>query len=585
MSRSSSQNVTKAVVLVETTSKDVSITEPYRVLSRSQGCGTAFRVRRDLFPAADWNRESVQLYLSNYHVIEGAEDRRVRIRVASSPEYTSGQVVHCVPALDFALIAVDMNEDPEEDVLDPFCAAPSSVLKDVIPVELHVGEVIPAAQSVLACGFPMGYLEQFISRGTLAGRQSCGDATTDFFSCDLSLNSGNSGGPIVFEGGPCDGQCFAISTATEGGEALQISYAVPISVVLQWLANYYTGQVLGIFPRWSFSLCSRTNAFDAEHKFPGHLDGAIVCDVGKNCKYDIKKGDVLVSINRGGVINKLDRFGLLSDVFHGDPKFSIMNRGYLAGCNPKSTSVTVWRPSLKASRTFACAPEPPLKTEIVCHPEFNPPHYALLGSCVIMNATADFLGAGTEEDSDEEDDSIAPAQAFHILRKIHDNKAKMVTVLSHFHCNSYVSSTRTLRSGDIICKIGRTEIKDSHHAEKVIQRIAQEHAAGMRKRIKITTNKAEVWLDLDSLLQEERLVAGERGDNSKLYLMKHYKAKQSAPKIPRAIRKRKARKPLSPSHSILTATAIPSSRPGSPVQEKRRRRSSRLASIVKSAEN
>ena len=347
MSASTSPPVTKAVVLVETTAKDVSTTEPYRVLSRSKACGTAFRVRRDLFPKAEWNRETVQLYLSNYHVIEGAEDKRVRMRVASSPEYTSGRVVHCVPALDFALIAVNMEENREEDILDPFCSAPSSVLAGVQPVELHVGEVIPSAQKILACGFPMGYLEQFISRGTLAGRQSCGDATTDYFSCDLSLNSGNSGGPCVFDGGPCDGQAFAISTATEQGDALQISYAVPISVVLQWLSNYYTGQVLGVFPRWSFALCSRTDAFDEEHKFPSNLDGAIVCNVGKECKYDIKKGDVLVSINRGGVINKLDRFGLLSDIYHGDPKFSIMNRGYLAGCNPKSTSVTVWRPSIK----------------------------------------------------------------------------------------------------------------------------------------------------------------------------------------------------------------------------------------------
>jgi len=582
MSRSS--QITKTVVLVETTSKDLSFTEPYRVLSRSQGCGTAFRVRRDLFPAADWNSEDVQLYLSNYHVIEGAEDRRVRIRVASSPEYTSGTVVHCVPALDFALIAVDMKDCREEDVLDPFCSAPSSVLSSVVPVELHVGEVIPQAQKIQACGFPMGYLEQFISTGVLAGRQSCGDATTDFFSCDLSLNSGNSGGPIVFDGGPCDGQCFAISTATEG-EAIQISYGVPVSVVLQWLSNYYSGQILGVFPRWSFNLSSRTDAFDNEHRFPSTMDGAIVSAVAKNCKYDIKKGDVLVSINRAGVINKLDRFGLLTDVYHGDPKFSYINRGWIAGCNPKSTSVTVWRPSLKTTRTFPCSPEPPLRAEIVCHPEFNEAHYALFGSCVLMDGTADLLGGVSEPDSDEEDDGISPAMAFHILRKIHDDKTKMVTVLSHFHCNSYVSSTRTLRKGDIICKLGRTEIKDSRHAEKVIQRIAAEHASGVRKRIKVTTNNSEVWLDLDKLLQEERLVAGERGDGSKLFLLKSYNDNLEKEKVARVSRKRKVRKPLSPSGSVVGATSIPKSRPGSPVAEKRHRRSSRLATIVKSYDN
>lgn len=577
-----SKNVTKSVVLVETTSRDVSTTEPYRVLSRSKGCGTAFRVKRHLFPQAPWNREDVQLYLSNYHVIEGAEDKRVRLRVSSSPDYTSGTVVHCVPSLDFALIAVYMDsESAEDEVLDPFCSAPSSVLKNVVPVELHVGDVIPSGQKILACGFPMGYLEQFISRGTLAGRQSCGDMTTDFMSCDLSLNAGNSGGPIVFDGGECDGQCFAISTATEGGDAIQIAYGVPVSVVLQWFTNWYiSGHTLGVFPRWGFDLTSRTDAFDAEYRFPNNMNGAIVSNIQKGCKFSIKKGDVLVSINRNGVTNKLDRFALLTDIYHGDPKFSVQNRGFIAGCNPASTSVTVWRPSIKATRTFPCAPEEPLQSEKMCDPTFNPPHYALLGSLVFMNATADFLGGSTEEDSDEEDDGVNPAMAFHILRKIHEDKSKMVTVLSHFHCNSYVSSTRTLRRGDIISKLGRTEVKNSRHAEKIIQKIAAEHAAGIRKRVKITTANAEVWLDLDSLLQEEQLVAAERGDVSKLHLLTHHLTKSMAQELP--ARKRKIRGPISPSNLVLSATTKVNSRPGSPSVQKKRRRSKRLASIVNS---
>jgi len=94
-----------------------------------------------------------------------------------------------------------------------------------------------------------------------------------------------------------------------------------------------------------------------------------------------------------------------------------------------------------------------------------------------------------------------------------------------------------------------------------------------------------VWLDLDSLLQEERLVAGERGDTSKLFLLKSYDESQNPPKASHVTRKRKTRKPLSPSASLVVATKMPNSRPGSPVQEKRRRRSSRLASIVNAAEN
>jgi len=278
---------------------------------------------------------------------------------------------------------------------------------------------------------------------------------------------------------------------------------------------------------------------------------------------------VLVSINRGTETVLLDKFGNITDKQHGDPKFSIMNSGFIVSCD-KNTTVTVWRPSISATRTFRCAPEPPLLTEQMCYASFAPPHYALLGSMVFMNATADFIGAGMEEDSEDEEDCISPAAAFHILRKIHADKSKMVTVVSHLHCDSYVSSTRTLHPGDILKKIGRTEIKSSQHAETVIQRLAAEHATGMRKRVKITTETAQTWLDLDSLLQEERLVEGEREDVSKLMLLQsHAAALQS--------KKTRKRKPT----RQAPAGARPGSRPGSPKAEKRRRKSSRLAAMIK----
>jgi len=323
----------------------------------------------------------------------------------------------------------------------------------------------------------------------------------------------------------------------------------------------------------------RTQAFDAEHAFPQSLQGAIVCGKHPSCTHPIKNGDVLLSVHRDGVASGLDRFGYTSDEQHGEPRFCIHNKGFVASCNA-TTTVTVWRPSLKAKRTFKCAPEPQCEPEKMCFTEFAPAHYCALGSMVFMNASPDFLSGNSPEDSDEEP-ALPASAAFHILRKMHEDKQRFVVVLSHFHENAYVSSTRTLVVGDIVRKIGRTEIKSSQHAEKVIQRIATEHATGVRKRVKITTDKAQVWLDLEMLLQEEKLCANER-DQEKLPLLKSQTLALMPVKSPRTGgRKRASKKPRTSKRvrSAVDAPPAPNSRPGSPTADAKRRRSLRLAVV------
>lgn len=572
-----SKDVAKGVVMIEVTSRDVSVSQPYLCHGRDKCSGSGFRIASKWFPQnAEWCDDKCMLFLTNFHVVEGAENMKVRVRTAKSPEYCTGTVVHCVPALDFALIRVETAaEDTLDEMFDPFCAAPSTVLEGVMPIELYVGPVTPAQQKIIACGFPMGYLEQYVSKGTLSGRLS-GDDISDFYSMDLSINSGNSGGPVVFEG---DGRVFAISTATESGDALQISYSVPISSILSWFHNWYEpNTVLGRFPRWSFGLMPRTQAFDTEHAFPHSLEGAIVCGKRRSCAYPIKNGDVLLSVHQTGFTAELDKFGYVSDQQHGEPRFCVQNKGFVASCNAETTTVTVWRPSLKATRTFKCAPEPQCEPEKMCFTEFAPPHYCALGSMVFMNATPDFLSGNSPEDSDDEPAMPASA-AFHILRKIHQDKQRYVVVLSHFHENAYVSSTRTLAVGDIVRKIGRTEIKSSQHAEKVVQRLATEHANGVRKRVKITTDKAQVWLDVEMLLQEEKLCADER-DQEKLLLLKSHALALMNVKAPRAAgRKRTSKRSrvTKAVRSAVDAPGVPNSRPGSPTADVKRRRSLRLA--------
>lgn len=321
-----------------------------------------------------------------------------------------------------------------------------------------------------------------------------------------------------------DGRCFAVATATEAS-AEQIAYATPTSSILAWFANHWKkGERIGRFPRWDFDLLPRTDAWEQEHSYPSSLDGAIVCGLRKSCTFpQIQNGDVLLSIHRQGSSVELDKFGLVTDHEHGEPRFSIHNIGFVSSLHPKLTTVTVWRPSLKQKRTFKCAPGPQLSVGRSYYQEYAPPPYACLGSMVFMNGTPDLLGPG-DDDSDEECDSIPAVQTFHIMRHVHAQRdlvnPKPVVVLSHFHPNAYVSSTRTLAQGDIVQKINNVTVKDVEHAEKLIRKLAVDlFTPSGKKTVCICTPGKRVWLDLRKLLQEETLCVSER-EPSKMHLLK-----------------------------------------------------------------
>lgn len=487
-------------------------------MGRDKGMGTGFRVAGKWFPpTAEWNNDSHILLLTNWHVVDSAENCKVRVRTAKSPEYCRGEIVHAVPHLDFAVVAVSV-ADNEEDEDDPFCSAPGDVLSHVQEMELHVGPLRAEQQKIICCGFPSA-LEAYVTKGTLGGRNS-GLDISDFWQIDVSVNCGNSGGPVVLEE---DGRCFGIATATEAA-AEQIAYATPISSVLAWFANHWkSGERIGRFPRWDFHLLPRTDAWEAEHDYPSQLEGAIVCGLRKSCTFPkIKNGDVLLSVNRQGASVELDKFGLVTDHEHGEPRFSIHNLGFVSSLHPQRTTVTVWRPSLKQKRTFKCAPGPQLEAEHSYYQEYAAPPYACLGSMVFMNGSPDLLGSADDSDDDEYD-GIPAVQSFHIMRHVHAQRElacpKPVVVLSHFHPDAYVSSTRTLVPGDIVQKINDTAVKSAEHAEKLIQKIATDmFTSSGRKRVCISTPGKRVWLDLRKLLQEETLCLPERKP-SKLHLL------------------------------------------------------------------
>ncbi len=422
----------------------------------------------------------------------------------------------------------------------------------------------------------------------------------------MPLFHSNSGGPVFLTQDAdlnLNPRVFSVAVATEGGDAIQIAYGIPVSNILMYMKNWYDNDSsIGYFPRYDFNLmATRSEPWDRKHKFPSQaLDGTVIVSTKPSTKYrDLRDNDVLVSINRpdGRGETKLDKRGFVVDpATHGELRLTIHNHGFICSLAPETT-FTVWRNEERSLHTFKCRPAMPPVVERACHQEFVDPHYALLGSLVCMDATPDFLRNNGEGDEDEdEDDTIPVHKMFHVLRHMHDQHKKKepnaVVVVSHFHPDAYVSSDGNLEVFDVLTHVAGIPLENSRHMETIVKGVAKQFVAGRTNSISVTIGKKTVFLDLHRLLAEETLVMAERGgDTSKLHLLtetvsggkparpKPYKSRSRAH---HGAKRRSTRLQLkSILQTQIGAPVCPSSRPNSapPSPAKKRRRRTRQRNI------
>lgn len=153
------------------------------------------------------------LILTNYHVVDGADQIEVTVGTPEGPQQTvSAKVVGKAPDFDVALIRTEHKLD-----------VPALSFGD--SDKLRVGEW------VMAVGNPFG-LSQSMSVGIISGKHredlnpSGHQGVYDFLQTDASINPGNSGGPLVDMNGHVIGMNTAISAQGSG-----IGFAIPASTL------------------------------------------------------------------------------------------------------------------------------------------------------------------------------------------------------------------------------------------------------------------------------------------------------------------------------------------------------------------
>ncbi len=244
--------------------------------------------------------------LTNNHVVEGADDIKVRLWDERELE---AEIVGTDPKSDLAVIRL------------------KEKVKDLHPIPIGDSDKLRLAETVIAIGNPFG-LGNTVTSGIVSakGRANMGIVDyEDFIQTDAAINPGNSGGALLNERGQLVGINTAIVSQTGGYQG--VGFAIPSNMALGILNSILTnGRVVR---GWLGVAIQDVSSELAESLDLSSEDGVLVSDVPDDtpaAKAGLKRGDVIVKV--GG--EKVDSAARLRNV--------IASRG--AGAKVELTVVT-----------------------------------------------------------------------------------------------------------------------------------------------------------------------------------------------------------------------------------------------------
>lgn len=234
----------------------------------SEGLGSGFVIHKD------------GLILTNFHVIDGADDIQIKVGQADGAEKSfAAQVVGTAPDYDIALLKTAQK-----------IAAPIAYLGN--------SDQVVIGDWVMAIGNPFG-LSHSVSVGIISAKDrrdvmpSGRRGLYDFLQTDASINPGNSGGPLVNTRGEVIGINSAINAAGSG-----IGFAIPINMVKGILPDL---QNKGKFGRSWIGIRIQEISPDLAHSYGlPQAAGALVSQVVPDSPAQhagLKEGDVVLKFD------------------------------------------------------------------------------------------------------------------------------------------------------------------------------------------------------------------------------------------------------------------------------------------------
>jgi S1-C subfamily serine protease len=192
-----SKNIENGVCRVESIMTEFDVTRPYMELDHEAVSGSAFLVDvpagMKIGASGSSGSSGFRYLFTNFHVVEGNKTKDVLLyfpKFGKTP--IKGRVVRVYPQCDMAILR-----------------CPEKPLRGIANLPIRTTPV-PKFTDAYALGFPLGCDDVQISQGAISGWED------EFYHMNISINSGNSGGPVII-----DDQVVAISMATiNGAEAI-----------------------------------------------------------------------------------------------------------------------------------------------------------------------------------------------------------------------------------------------------------------------------------------------------------------------------------------------------------------------------
>lgn len=270
----------------------------FSIPTESEGVGTGIVV------------DSNGYILTNSHVISDGEARTVNV-LFNDGSSTNGNVVWYDPQLDLAIVKVNK--------------------KGLTPAELGDSSKVSIGDIAIAIGNPLGLeLQRTVTQGIISGLDrtiKTEQATmTGLIQTDASINSGNSGGPLLNE----SGQVIGINTAkTSEGESL--GFAIPINQAKEIIKSViksgsYEKVTLGIkgYDASTYAAYAQSQGRQIATD-EGVFVGEVVDDSPAK-KAGVKAGDIIVKLDDTKLASMSDLTKCLYKYKSGDKATLVVNR-------------------------------------------------------------------------------------------------------------------------------------------------------------------------------------------------------------------------------------------------------------------
>ena len=259
--------------------------------------------------------------ITNYHVVDGADRIRVRIKDDEPGVLRDAKVIGTDRETDLAVIKIEPPKD-----------------RPLSPAKLGDSDKMNQGDWVLAVGSPFG-LENSVTAGIVSaiGRNiNPGRQFQSFIQTDAAINPGNSGGPLVNMNGEVIGINTAIFTQSFGYQG--VGFAMPSNTVRD-VYDQLTGPQHRV-SRGSIGVQFSAQASPAVARVYGVKAGVTISEViaGKPAeKAGLQTGDTITAVNGKPVKSGDELVSIISAVKPGN-KVEIT---YVRNGQEKQTAVTV----------------------------------------------------------------------------------------------------------------------------------------------------------------------------------------------------------------------------------------------------